>query len=421
MSFHLLRAQRSFFPLFWTQFLGALNDNLLKNALVIAVTIKAVGVFGLPTEQTVALAGGIFILPFFLFSAIAGELSDKYDKSKVLQATKVLEIAIMLFSAFALWVENYEFLMITLFFMGLQSTFFGPAKFSILPQHVHENQIVLVNAWIEAGTFLAILLGTILGGVLVALPHGHQIVAVALVVISGVGYRTSRDIPLAPASAPFLTLCWNPITTTWRQFQFSLRNKKVFIAMMAGSWFWFVGAFVLSLLPSLCTKYWRSDENLITLFLTFFSLGIGFGSFLCAKLSKQKINLKMVIWGAFGTGISLLTLSFLHGESEHEAVRGIDFILSFQGFAVVLAFVSLSIFSGLFIVPLNAFIQEHSDLKVRSQVIAAYNISNSFFMVLSSLFLMVLFSWEVSFSTLFLILFFLNLLLLCTLPRFFRI
>ncbi len=367
---------RHFFPLFWTQFLGALNDNLLKNALVMVVATRALTLFGVPTDQSVALAGGLFILPFFLFSGIAGELSDKYDKSRVLQATKLLEIIIMLFSALALYVENFEFLMVTLFFMGLQSTFFGPAKFSILPQHLPPESLMKANAWVEAGTFLAILLGTILGGVLVTGPNGLMIVAVALISISLLGFLTSLGIPLAPSphSSGF-RVNWNPLTTTWKHFQLSAKNQKVFLAMMAGSWFWFVGAMILSLLPALCLKHLQQPEITITLFLVLFSVGVGLGSFLCSKLSNNKLDLSLVFKGLVGMSACLLFLSVFN---QTVVLAGVGLF-------------GLSVMSGLYIVPLNTFIQEQTDVQIRSQVIAAYNISNSFFMVLSSLLLMILF------------------------------
>lgn len=393
---------RFFYPLFFTQFLGAFNDNLLKNALVIAVTIKAVSVFGFPSDQAVALAGGLFILPFFLFSAIAGEISDKYDKSRVLQATKVLEIIVMIFSAWALWIENYDFLMITLFFMGLQSAFFGPAKFSILPQHLPETQLMTANAWVEAGTFLAILLGTILGGLLISIENGNLFVAATLLIISVVGYLTSRWIPLAPASSPHLVIRKNPFTTTWQQFRYSLKDRGVFVAMMAGSWFWFVGAFILSLLPVFCLRYLQSNEKLITIYLVVFSVGIGIGSFLSSYLSKRFSTVNVVLQGALIMTAALLVLVFCGPY------------LTISGFLLFL----LSLGAGIYIVPLNTFIQEKSDVKVRSQVIAAYNISNSFFMVVSSVFLMGLLAFKVSFSIIFLLLFLLSLAVVFLLSRY---
>lgn len=381
---------RQFFPLFWTQFLGAFNDNLLKNALVMIVATRAISVFGVPSDQSVALAGGLFILPFFLFSGIAGELSDKYDKSRVLQSTKLLEIAVMLFSAAALWFEDFDFLMITLFFMGLQSTFFGPAKFSILPQHLPSEKLMQANAWVEAGTFLAILLGTISGGVLVLMPNGLLIVAGVLVFISILGFLTSLLIPLAPSPhAGHFAMDWNPFSTTWKHFQLSAKDPVVFSAMMAGSWFWFVGAMILSLLPALCLKHLNLSESSITIYLVLFSVGVGFGSFLCSRISKNKVDLRLVFKALIGMTACLLYLSAFNSSL---VVAGIGLFC-------------LSVASGLYIVPLNTLIQEQSDIKVRSQVIAAYNISNSFFMVLASILLMLLFWLKISMGGIFFILF----------------
>jgi MFS family permease len=408
MSFRYLLQSRSFYPLFWTQFLGAFNDNLLKNALVVIVSIQSLTVFGFPAEQTVAIAGGIFILPFFLFSAIAGQLSDKYDKSTVLRTTKILEIVIMIFSAAALFLNNYEFLMITLFFMGLQSTFFGPAKFSILPQHISDDKIVAANALIEMGTFLAILLGTIFGGFLITLNKGHWLVGGLLLFVAFLGYLSSCLIPKAAAANPSLPIPWNPISSTWTQFLYALHDKKIFISILAGSWFWFVGAFVLSALPVLCTKHFLSDEKLITFFLTVFSLGIGLGSLLCEKLSHRKLNMKIVVWGGVGMSLSLFALSFSLLIPLHTTKGVFELLFTLQGSSVTFALFSLSLTSGLYIVPLNAFIQEKSNVKFRSQVIASYNINNALFMVISSIFLTVLFKSQVTLFFIFLSLAILN-------------
>jgi MFS family permease len=384
---------RQFFPLFWTQFLGAFNDNLLKNALVIIVATRSLSIFGVPSDQSVALAGGIFILPFFLFSGIAGELSDNYDKSRVLQGTKLLEIVVMLFSATALWFENFDFLMITLFFMGLQSAFFGPAKFSILPQHLPAEKLMQANAWVEAGTFLAILLGTIAGGLLVLMSNGLLIVASSLVFISILGFLTSLFIPRAPSShSARFAMDWNPLTTTWKHFQLSAKEPVVFSAMLAGSWFWFVGATVLSVLPVLCLKHLRLPESSITIYLVLFSVGVGLGSFLCSRLSKNKVDLRIVFRALLAMTVCLLYLAHFN---DTLIVAGIGLFC-------------LSVASGLYIVPLNTLIQEQSDVKVRSQVIAAYNISNSFFMVLASLMLMVLFSLKISMGGIFFMMFLLS-------------
>ncbi len=402
---HLLK-DRSFYPLFWTQFLGAFNDNLLKNAFVIAVTIYSVHVFGLPPAQTVVFAGGIFILPFFIFSAVAGQLSDKYDKSVVLRLTKILEIVIMIFSAFALWMEDYEFLLITLFFMGAQSTFFGPAKFSILPQHVPNDKLIAANALIEMGTFLAILLGTILGGVLISLPKGSIIVAVVLLVVAVIGYLSSRKIPSAQPGNAKLKIHWNPVTTTWRQLRFARQNTAVSGAILGGSWFWFVGSFVLSILPGLCLNHFHGNETLITYFLTLFSVGIGIGSVFCDYLIRRFDIVKIIFCGIIGVGASLFGLCFLFlqpvGEDNGTLL---SFLQQGIGVTTTLLLILLAFMSGLYIVPLNALVQRKSSVEVRSQVIAAYNINNSLFMVLASILLMGLFYMQLSFFEIFLCLF----------------
>lgn len=387
--------EHSFYSLFWTQFLGAFNDNLLKNTLVILITIHSAGFWGLSTEVSVALAGGLFILPFFIFSSIAGEISDKYDKSRVLQATKLLEIIIMFFSALALWNLQYQFLLITLFFMGLQSAFFGPAKFSILPQLVkNEGQLLVANAWVEAGTFAAILLGTLLGGVLSPITNGPRWIALLLVFIAIFGFLTSLRLPQAPSLSSGQIIHKNIFLTTWRQFYFSYQEKNIFYAMMAGSWFWFIGACILTLLPSFCIKYLLGNEQTITWSLLLFSVGIGIGSFLSSVVSQKKGFDGSVRLGLIVMTFSLFALSFFTTLPLTTAV-------------VCLLYASLlllSVASGLYIVPLNAYLQESSSRAMRSQVIAAYNISNSFFMVIAALLLMVLFSLKVSFAGLFLIL-----------------
>lgn len=406
-----------FYPLFWTQFLGAFNDNFLKNALVIIVTIQALSVFGFSPAQTVVVAGGVFIFPFFLFSAIAGQLSDKYDKSKVLQATKILEICIMLFSASALLMENYEFLLVTLFFMGLQSTFFGPAKFSILPQILKEEEMIGGNALIEAGTFLAILLGTILGGVIVALPYGHLAVSLLLVAIALVGYGTSRGILSTPVSEASLKIQWNPLTTTWQMMRLAHKDHNVFWAILAGSWFWFVGASILSILPTLCVDYLKSDSHLITLFLTVFSVGIGVGSFLCEKLSHEKLVMGMIPVGSLGISFFMILL-FLCTQYYHgEAITWFSFLNSGMGMGILICLFGLSVMSGLYIVPINTLIQERSDAMIRSRVISANNIINAFFMVVASLALLALLKLSFTIPVVFAIVACLNLMTLFILLR----
>jgi 1-acyl-sn-glycerol-3-phosphate acyltransferase len=403
-----LMRSKKFYPLFWTQFLGAFNDNFLKNALVIAVTVNSIAVFGFPSAQTVAIAGGIFILPFFLFSAISGQISDKFDKSKVLQSAKILEIGIMGFSAYALFAQNYEFLLITLFLMGLQSTFFGPAKFSILPQHLNEDEILAGNALVEAGTFLAILLGTIFGSMFILFSSGVTIVSSILILISIVGYLTSRGIPAAPSSVSSLSINWNPITTTGHMVSLARKNKTVFLAILGASWFWFVGATILSVFPPLCAEYLEADGQLITLFLAVFTIGIGVGSFLCERLSYKRLEIGLVPFGSIG--ISFFTF-LLYWQLEMYSANGMSiggFLASWDGGLILLSLFGLSLVSGLYIVPLNTLIQERSELAVRSRIISANNIINAFFMVIASVLLLIFFQAKVSVPKIFLILSLMN-------------
>lgn len=408
MTITQLLKTKNFYPLFWTQFLGAFNDNLLKNAMVILVTVKSIAVFGFPPAQTVAIAGGVFILPFFLFSALAGQLSDKYDKSKVLQITKLIEIVIMSFSSLALFLENYEMLLVTLFLMGTQSAFFGPAKFSILPQHLKEEDIVGGNALIEAGTFLSILLGTIFGGVLITLEQGALVVSMSLLVVAVLGYLASLKIPQAPAPESKLKINWNAITTTWDILQFAREKKVVFLSILGCSWFWFAGAILLSLFPPLCTEVLHSDETLITLFLAVFSVGIGIGSVVCEKLSYKRVELGLVPFGSFGISFFCLLLYFQFASTSLIGLSGLDFIKSLDGILILLNLLGLSIMSGMFIVPLNALVQERSNPKYRSRIISANNVMNALFIVLASVLLLLLLKWGVSIPTVFLILAIMN-------------
>lgn len=409
----LLR-ERRFLPLFMTQFFGALNDNLLKNALIILVTYKAAVVAGLPASQMVSVAGGIFILPFFLFSATAGQLADKLEKSFLIRWIKKIEIAIMVIATYGFLENQFEFLLFVLFLMGLHSTFFGPLKFSILPQHLKDSELVGGNALIEAGTFLAILLGTILGGVLVTVPGwGPEVVSAGLLIVAVLGYGSSRWIPSAPAVAPTLVVHWNPITPTWQILKSSTKNKSVFLSILGISWFWFFGAATLALFPSYCKDVLHGEPGVVTLFLACFSIGVGLGSLLCERLSKKSLELGLVPLGAIG--ISFFALDFsISGRAHHfhnandVPMGAISLFQSFAGLHVLADLVLLALFSGLFIVPLNALMQERSDPSERSRVIASNNILNALTMVLSAGFVVALLKAGLEIPSIFTVLSLLN-------------
>lgn len=412
-QFNLLK-QRKFAPLFWTQFLGAFNDNLLKNAIVMLVTFRAAHVMGIPANQMVSAAGGIFILPFFVFSATAGQLADKHEKGRIIRMVKLAEIVIMALATYGFVTNHFPFLLAVLFLMGLHSTFFGPLKYSILPQHLDEHELVGGNALVEAGTFLSILLGTIAGGLMIALPDtGPAWVSATLLVISVLGFAASTFIPEARPVAPKLHVQWNPVTPTWEILRFAAGNRVVFLSILGISWFWFFGAASLSLLPSLCKDVLGAPESVVTVFLASFSIGIGIGSMLCERLSRRSLELGLVPLGSLGISLFALDLSFAADASHFPAglltgVTAFGFLHLPQGLHVVVDLVLIAMSCGLFIVPLYALMQERSEVSHRSRVIAANNILNALFMVAASALLVMLMKAGLSIPRIFLVLAILN-------------
>jgi hypothetical protein len=383
----LLRARR-FAPFFWTQLLGALNDNVFKNALVILFAFGAPA-SALSTDTLVNLAGGVFILPFFLFSATAGQLADKFEKSRLIRAIKVLEIAIMCIAAIGFARRSVAVLLLALFLMGVHSTLFGPVKYSILPQQLREEELVRGNALIEGATFIAILVGTILGGLLVSIAGiGAMLVAATTIALAVAGWLVSRGVQLAPAQAPGLRIGWNAITETIQTIRFARENRTVFLSILGISWFWFYGAIFLAQFPGLGHDVLGGDEHVVTLILAVFSVGIGLGCMLCERLSDGKIELGLVPFGSIGLSLFALDLFF--------ATRGVvapsgtamtiaDFVGSGTGRRIALDLALIGVFGGFFIVPLLALVQHRSAPEHRSRVIAGNNIINAAFMVVASL------------------------------------
>ncbi|HEY0913463.1 MAG TPA: MFS transporter [Solimonas sp.] len=382
-QFSLLR-QRRFGPFFLTQALGAFNDNVFKNALVILVTF---GIAGLAQEQIsfyVNLAAVLFILPFFLFSATAGQLAEKYEKSRLIRGIKLLEIGIMVLGAVALWIGNIPMLLGVLFLLGFQAALFGPVKYAILPQHLREEELVGGNAWVEAGTFLAILLGTVLGGWLVAQPGGTHWISAAIIVFALAGYAACRAIPPAAPAAPELRINWNPLTETLRNLRFMRSNRTVFLSVMGISWFWLYGAAFLSQMPTYASQVLGGDPSVATLLLTLFSVGIGAGSLLCERLSGHKVEIGLVPLGSIGLTLFGIDLYLAHPEAA--TVSGLSakaFLEQPGAWRVVADLVLIGVFGGFYIVPLYALIQTRSDPAHRSRIIAGNNILNALFMVVA--------------------------------------
>jgi 1-acyl-sn-glycerol-3-phosphate acyltransferase len=403
-QFALLRTRR-FGPFFGVQFLGALNDNVFKQALIILLAFQTVSLSTLSPGVLVNLCAGLFILPFFLFSATAGQLADKHDKSRIIRLVKLLEIGIMLLGAVGFLLQNLLLLMAALFLMGTQSAMFGPVKYAYLPQHLRPAELVGGNGFVEMGTFVAILLGTILGGLLVAVENGGAVWASGTtVVLACAGYALSRRVPLSPAPCPDLRINWNPLTETWANLRFLPTNRTVFLSIVGVSWFWFYGALFLSQFPSYGRDILGGNEYVVTLLLALFSVGIGAGSLLCESLSGRKIEIGLVPFGSIGLTVFALDLYFATPQIlHHEALGLAAFVQQPGSWRVMADLVLIGLFGGFYIVPLYALIQTRSKETHRSRVIAGNNILNALFMVCAALLAVALLALGVTVPQLFLV------------------
>lgn len=385
-QFHLLR-ERRFRPFFLTQFLGAFNDNLFKNALVVLLTFQAASWTTIAPELLANLAAGIFILPFFLFSASAGQLADKYDKARLTRLVKLLEIGIMVVALSGFLLHSLTVLFGALFLLGCHSTLFGPVKYALLPQHLQEDELVGGNALVEAGTFVAILLGTLCGGLLAGAPQGDLWIAGGGILVAIAGYLTSRGVPPAPAPEPGLHINPNPFTETWRNIGFARENRPVFLAILGISWFWLYGALFLAQFPAYAKGVLGGGEGTVTLLLATFTVGIGLGSLLCEKLSGGHVEIGLVPFGSIGLTLFGLDIALASpGVLPTGAPLAIGDVLAQPGMLrVLLALTMLGVFGGFFIVPLYAMMQSRSAPGHRARVIAANNILNALFMVVGAL------------------------------------
>ena len=420
-QFGLLKHNR-FLPLFCTQFLGALNDNVFKNAIVILIAFTLADQMGANASILVITAAGIFILPFFLFSATAGQLADKFEKSMLIRRTKIAEIIIMMIGSAGFYFMSVPILLTLLFFMGTQSTLFGPLKYSILPQHLSEDELLGGNGMIQMGTYLAILLGTIIGGVLIAInPNGGLYVSILIVLLATAGWLASRFIPEAAAPEPSLRINWNIISEICRIIKFSREDKTVFWAIIGISWFWFYGATFLSLVPTYTRDVLFADERIATLMLTAFSIGIGTGSLMCEKLSHKHINLGLVPIGAIGLTLFATDLAFISLPdmklSEGELLTAGIFLQHFNHWHVLIDLIMIGVSGGLYMVPLYALVQQKSNPCHRSRIIAANNILNAIFMVISALLIIFLITAGIDIPHIFLLVAVLNVLVMIIISR----
>ena len=405
MSISMIVRDKKFWPLFWTQFLGALNDNFLKNALVVLITFKGVQLFGMGSSSIVALASAIFILPFVVLSPLAGQLSDKFEKSMLVRYTKIMELVIMVIACLGFYLELYPLLLVVLFLMGTQSTLFGPVKYSIIPELVEEEKLIQGNAYVELGTFLAILIGTIAGGLVVSSSSMLLYLCVGLLGFAGFGWLTSTRLPTVPVANPDLKIEYNPLPTIKNMWTLLKENVAVFNSVFAISWFWFVGAGILSLLPVYCKDYLHVNEEVVTAFLAMFTIGIAVGSIICEKLCFSRVEIGLVPIGSLGLSIFLFDISIVTPQGI-EGATNID-LMSFIALPgakrLLIDFFLMSVFGGIFIVPLYTLLQERSRPEVRSQIIAGNNIINSFFMIAASVALMGFYASELSLPHIFLL------------------
>ena len=408
-QFNLLRTQR-FLPLFLTQFLGAFNDNLLKNAVVVLINFHGMHMLGLAPELMIQLTAALFILPFFLFSASSGQICEKYDKAQVARFVKKLEIGIMLVAALGFLLHNGMILMSTIFLMGLHSTLFGPLKYSVLPQYLQPAELVGGNGLIEMGTFVSIILGQVAGTVLIGSDESRLLLIAVLLLCAVAGYQASRHMPPAASSGAATPIDWNFLRQTWQIIQHARQNRVVWLSMLGISWFWFLGAIYLSKLPTYASHVLGGNASVYTLLMTLFSLGVGVGSMLCDKLSGHKVELGLVPFGSIGLCLFGIDLYFAAPPLAASQLAWQDILLQPAYWRMIADFTLIGVFGGFYIVPLYALIQTRAEPTFRSRAIAANNILNALFMVLSAAFAAGLAAYGVSIPTVLLISALLNIL-----------
>ena len=411
-----LLGQRRFAPFFATQFLGALNDNIFRNGLVILITFQGVVVAGMDHTQLANVAAGLFILPFFLFSATAGQFADKYEKSMLIRRVKTLEIVLMVLAAISLFSESYTLLLLVLFLMGCQSTLFGPVKYAYLPQQLADDELVGGNALVESGTYVAIILGLIVGGIAVGdeVANGlgftkRSILGSCLIIVAIAGYLSSRQVPVTRAVDPELKISWNAWKETWHIVQFAREERSVFLSILGISWFWFFGSAMTIQIPAYTLGILQGSESITTLLLAAFAIGVGIGSLLCERMSGHRIELGLVPFGSIGLSLFAMDLYFAQPTPMAVPAQSIaEFMSRPGGLRIWFDLAMIGAFGGFYSVPLYALIQKRSKRQHLSRIIAANNIINAFLMVGAAIMSMVLLNAGVSIPELFLIIALLN-------------
>ena len=412
-QFHLL-GRKNFLPFFGTQFMGAFNDNIYKNSLMLMVAFAGASALPVNADTMVNLAAGLFILPFFLFSGSAGQLADKYEKSSIIRIIKLVEIVIMAVAAFAIISQNFTAMLALLFLMGTQSAFFGPVKYALLPQALNSSELIGGNALVEMGTFVAILAGTIGAGFLITFPASHQWIAGAVIAFAIVGYLFSRSIPKASAVAPELELDWNPVRQTLLIIQYARQDKTIWQSVLAISWFWALGAAYLTQMPNFAREILAGGPQVVTLMLAVFTIGVALGSLICERLSGHIIEIGIVPIGSLGLSIFGIDLFFAIEPAATPLALAGEFVSRPGNIRVLFDLGMIGFFGGLFIVPLYALMQFRAKPEQRARIIAANNVMNALFMVGSAIAGIILLGmFELSIPAFFLILAIANIAVAC--------
>ena len=401
-----LLCKRRFLPLFLTQFMGAFNDNFFKSSLMMLITYRLGDAAGVDSRIMVNAAAGVFILPFFIFAPTASDLADKYDRSDLMRWVKFAEIVVMSGAAFGFWLGNVWLLMAVLFLMGAQSAFFSPAKYSILPQHLKEEELIAGNGLIQMGTYLAILSGTIAGGLMILRENGIYWVGGLAVTIAAAGWLSSMFIPPTKPINPDCKVSFNIVSRTIEMFRDIIPMRKVFCSMLAISWFWLVGSVFLAQFPTYSRLILGTDESVATAFLAIFSCGIGLGSVACEAILKGKITTKYVPSAAYGIAIASVLLWYVSDRPpvapDAQIIGAWEFFSRPENFMITFCLFAIAFCGGLYIVPLYAVMQSKAPEEKVSGVIACSNISDSVFMAVAALGASVLISWGISIPQLFL-------------------
>ena len=400
-----LLSQRRFAPFFGTQFLGALNDNVFRNGLVILITFQGVVVLNMNHSQLANVAGALFILPYFLLSATAGQIADKYEKSMLMRRIKLLEIVLMTIAAVALLTHAYATLLGVLFLMGCQSTLFGPVKYAYLPQQLATEELIGGNALVEAGTYVAIILGLIIGGMAVDVdPTKHTLLGALIIGFAVLGYVASRQVPVTRAVDPGLKISLNAWRETWRIVGFAREDRTVFLSILGISWFWFFGTAMTLQIPAYTLDILNGNEAISVVLLVAFAVGVGIGSLLCERMSGRRIELGLVPFGSIGLSLFAIDLYFAQPLPAGSAAVDVASFLQRPGsWNILIDLALLGAFGAFYSVPLYALIQRRSKREHLSRIIAANNIINAIFMVVASIMAIALLQLGLSIPELFLV------------------